>query len=202
MLTTSSETERAVTVTGARKRPGAPTALRGNQGNGLKATDPKATDKEPMMTELHSIDSARIALRALVDEYALASDTTDIERFGSLFTPDAEFVMSTPGSAESVTLRGREQVKFGPSGNQMFERTFHAVHNQVVDVDRAHAAGVTYCTARHLLRKADGGLEVILAPILYHDEYEFTSQGWKFSRRELEWTWIERAPAEPPAPWW
>jgi hypothetical protein len=43
---------------------------------------------------------------------------------------------------------------------------------------------------------------VILAPIRYHDEYELTDEGWKFSRRELEWTWIERSPAEPPVPWW
>lgn len=154
------------------------------------------------MTELQTIDSARIALRALVDEYALASDTADIERFGSLFTPDAEFVTTVPGSTESVTLRGREQVKFGPSGNQMFERTFHAVHNHIVDVHDAHATGITYCTARHLLRKSDDSLEVILAPIQYRDEYDLTDEGWKFSRRELEWTWIERMRAEPPAPWW
>jgi hypothetical protein len=154
------------------------------------------------MTDLQSLDSARIALRALVDEYALASDTADIERFGSLFIPDAEFVSSLPGSAESITLRGRDQVKYGPSGNQMFERTFHAVHNHIVDVDDGRATGITYCTARHLLRKADGSLEVILAPIQYRDDYELTDEGWKFSRRQLEWTWIERMPAEPPAPWW
>ena len=154
------------------------------------------------MTELNSIDSARIALRALVDEYALASDTADTERFASLFTADADFILSVPGSTESVTLHDREQVKFGPSGNHVFERTFHAVHNQVVDVDGSRATGVTYCTARHLSRKADDSLEVILAPILYRDEYELTSDGWKFSRRELEWTWIERVPAEPPSPWW
>jgi ketosteroid isomerase-like protein len=154
------------------------------------------------MPQRNSVDSARVALRALVDEYALASDTADIERFGSLFTPDAEFVLSTPGTTETVTLRGREQVKYGPSGNQMFERTFHAVHNHIVDVDGDRATGLTYCTARHLLRKADDSLEVILAPIQYHDEYGLTDDGWKFSRRELEWTWIERRPAEPPAPWW
>jgi SnoaL-like domain len=154
------------------------------------------------MTELHSADSARIALRALVDEYALASDTADTERFGSLFTPDAEFITSLPGSTESVTLRGRDQLKYGPSGNQMFERTFHAVHNHIADIDGNRAKGLTYCTARHLLRKPDGTLEVIVAPIQYRDEYELTDQGWKFSRRELEWTWIERIPAEPPAPWW
>jgi len=159
-------------------------------------------DEELIMTELQSIDSARIALRALVDEYALASDTADLERFGSLFTLDGEFVTSPPGSSDSVTLRGREQVKYGPSGNQMFERTFHAVHNHIVEFDGDHAKGTTYCTARHLLRKADDSLEVILAPILYRDEYELTDEGWKFSRRELEWTWIERSPAEPPAPWW
>lgn len=126
----------------------------------------------------------------------------DIERFGSLFTLDGEFVTSPPGSTESVTLRGREQVKFGPSGNQMFERTFHAVHNHIVDVSGDRATGITYCTARHLLRKADGNLEVILAPIHYRDEYALTDEGWKFARRELEWTWIERRPAEPPTPWW
>lgn len=149
-----------------------------------------------------AIETARVALRALVDEYALASDTGDVERFGSLFAPDGEFVTSTPGSSESVTLRGREQVKFGPSGNQMFEQTFHAVHNHVVDVDGDHAKGITYCTARHLLRKADNSLEVILAPIHYVDEYALTDDGWKFARRELTWTWIERLPAEPPTPWW
>ncbi|GAB7069412.1 nuclear transport factor 2 family protein [Mycobacterium hodleri] len=154
------------------------------------------------MPQLDSVDSARVALRALVDEYALASDTADLERFGSLFTLDAEFVLSTPGTAETVTLRGRDQVKYGPSGNQMFERTFHAVHNHVIAVDGDHATGLTYCTARHLLRKADDSLEVILAPIQYHDDYRLTDEGWKFSRRELEWTWIERRPAEPPAPWW
>ena len=154
------------------------------------------------MTELNSINLARIALRALVDEYALASDTADTERFASLFTPDADFVLSTPGSTESVTLHGRDQIKMGPSGNALFERTFHAVHNHVVHVDGSRATGVTYCTARHLLRKADGSLEVILAPILYRDEYEMTDGGWAFSRRELEWTWIERVPAEAPAPWW
>jgi SnoaL-like protein len=147
-------------------------------------------------------DSARIALRALADEYALASDTADFERFGSLFAVDAEFVASVPGSRESVSVHGRDQIKFGPSGNQVFERTFHAVHNQIVDVDGDHAKGITYCTARHLLRKADGSLEVTLAPILYHDEFELTDEGWKFSRREIEWTWIERVPAEPPTPWW
>ena len=64
------------------------------------------------------------------------------------------------------------------------------------------ARGTTYCTARHLLRTADDRLEVIVAPIRYLDEYEFTDDGWKFARRELVWTWIERRPAEPPAPWW
>ena len=148
------------------------------------------------------MSSARVALRALVDEYGVASDEADLERFGSLFTEDGEFVTSPPGSDESVTLRGRAQVKYGPSGNQMFERTFHAVHNHVVDVDGDHATGVTYCTARHLLRKADGSLEVILAPIQYCDDYAMTADGWKFARRELVWTWLERHPAEPPAPWW
>lgn len=165
------------------------------------ATTEDDTNGIPMPT-LHSIDSARIQLRALVDEYALASDTADVERFGSLFTEDAEFVTSVPGSADAVTLRGREQVKYGPSGNQMFEKTFHAVHNQIVEVDGDHATGITYCTARHLLRKPDDSLEVILAPIHYRDEYALTDDGWKFARRELEWTWIERGPAESPAPWW
>lgn len=155
-----------------------------------------------MTTSSEKLDSARIQLRALVDEYALASDTADLDRFGSLFTVDAEFVTSPPGATDSVTLRGRDQVKHAPSGNQMFEQTFHAVHNQVVTVDGSRATGITYCTARHLLRTADDGLEVILAPIRYHDEYALTESGWKFARRELEWTWIERRPAEPPAPWW
>lgn len=154
------------------------------------------------MTEQQSIDSTRVALRALVDEYALASDTADFDRFASLFTSDGEFVTSLPGSDESVTLRGRDQVKFAPSGNQMYERTFHAVHNHIVDIDGDSAKGVTYCVARHLLRKADGSLEVIVAPIQYIDEYALTEDGWKIARRELEWTWIERLPAEPPAPWW
>ena len=150
------------------------------------------------MTELRSIDAARVALRALVDEYAVASDTLDGERYASLFTPDAEFVTKTP----PLTLHGREEIKLGPSGNKIFEQTLHAVHNHVVDIHGDHANGITYCTARHLLRNKDDSLEVILAPIRYRDEYELTEDGWKFSRRELEWTWIERIRAEPFRQWW
>jgi hypothetical protein len=57
-------------------------------------------------------------------------------------------------------------------------------------------------TARHLLRKAYGSLEVVAAPIQYVDAYALTEDGWKFTRREIRWTWIERVPAEPPVPWW
>ncbi|OBB17670.1 hypothetical protein A5761_09960 [Mycolicibacterium setense] len=150
-----------------------------------------------------SINEVRVELRALIDEYALASDSQDIERFGSLFTEDAEFVTTPPGQAEKVTLVGRDQVKLSPGGNSLFEQTFHGVHNHIVDVQGDHATGITYCTARHLLRnKEDDSLEVILAPIRYHDNYVRTVDGWKISRRELEWTWIERTPVAPFSQWW
>lgn len=152
--------------------------------------------------ELDGITAARVDLRALVDEYAMASDTGDLDRFGALFTENGQFIAATPGSDEAVVLQGTEQVKYGPRGNQMFERTFHAVNNHVVEVTGDTASGTTYCTAHHLLRHGDDRLEVIVAPILYRDDYERTDAGWKFRRRELQWTWLERRPAQDPAPWW
>ena len=155
-----------------------------------------------MTTDFEDITAARVDLRALVDEYALASDTGDLDRFGALFTENGQFIAATPGSDEPMVLQGTEQVKYAPSGNQMYERTFHAVNNHVVEVTGDTASGTTYCTAHHLLRHDDGSLEVIVAPILYRDDYERTDEGWKLRRRELQWTWLERRTAHDPAPWW
>jgi ketosteroid isomerase-like protein len=138
---------------------------------------------------------ARLELRALVEEYAAAGDAFDNDRYAACFTVDAEFVTTTP----AMVVRGRDEIGRIPDINGVFEQTFHAVHNHHVEIHGDTATGITSCTARHLLRRDDGTFEVILTPIRYRDEYLRTEEGWKFTRREILFTWFERLTVDPTA---
>jgi SnoaL-like domain len=143
---------------------------------------------------------ARLALRRLVDEYSIAGDSFDNERYAALFTADASFPATVAGADEPfIAAHGTEEIAKVPDANRVFEQTFHAVGNHIVDIEGDRATGVVYCVARHLLRRADGGLESLVLPIRYHDEYALTDSGWKFASRSIELTWIERATVDPDA---
>ena len=91
-------------------------------------------------------------------------------------------------------LVGVEQILRGLRSVERYRATFHAVHNQTLDLSGDEASGETYCVANHLLeregqpRKLDWGIR-------YQDRYRRGTDGaWRLSRRELIVDWEQELP--------
>jgi SnoaL-like domain len=143
----------------------------------------------------------RMDLRRLVDEYAIAADGFENERYAGLFTEDATFTATAAGATEPfITAHGRAEIARVPDANRVFEQTFHDVANHVVEIDGDRATGVVYCLGRHLLPASESGVqEALVLPVRYYDEYVKTDAGWRFASRRIQFTWIERATVDPAA---
>lgn len=138
-----------------------------------------------------------LALKALVEEYASTADTRDYDGYRQLFAPDAVFTGRAPGAdKEFMQVHGSDEIGQMLHANDAFTQTFHAIHNFRCTVDGDRATGVTYCVARHY-RETDSGADVVIVPLRYHDAYVRTSGGWRFSSREICFTWAEKAVADP-----
>ncbi|CAB4934021.1 unannotated protein [freshwater metagenome] len=139
--------------------------------------------------------AARLALRALADEYAWRTDEYDYDGYAELFTPDAELSSVNPGETEPFFLaKGTEELRGVVHGNDQFARTFHAVENHRIhhlDLEAGTASGVIYCTAHHLIEREGEVPQTLIMLIRYHDEYALTSDGWKFTNRCLRMQWVE-----------
>lgn len=135
--------------------------------------------------------TARVELRALVDEYAWVTDAYDYKGFADLFFPDGEFSAVNPGEQEPFFhVRGQDALREVVHGNDQFDRTFHAVQNHLCVVDGSTATGVTYCTAHHLMLDGEYPQTLVML-IRYNDAYGLTEDGWRFASRRLEFAWIE-----------
>ena len=91
-------------------------------------------------------------------------------------------------------LVGVEQILRGLRSVERYRATFHAVHNQTLDIAGDEATGETYCVANHLLeregqpRKLDWGIR-------YQDRYRRGADGaWRLARRELIVDWEQESP--------
>jgi hypothetical protein len=138
----------------------------------------------------------RLDLRALVDEYALAVDGRDADRFAGLFTPTGELAIYEPGEPDPViTYRGPEELRTVMKLLATYSTTFHVMANHTCTVRGASAQGRTYCLAHHLTEAARHGQDTLML-IVYRDNYEKAGGTWRFSRREVRRQWTELHSAE------
>jgi hypothetical protein len=138
-----------------------------------------------------------IALNALVVNYAVAADNKDYDGYAALFLPEGTITGRVVGATEPfVHVQGRDAISAVLHGNDAFVQTFHGIENHRCEVNGDSATGITYCLARHY-RETDGAAEVIIAPLRYYDDYVRTPDGWRFAAREIHFTWIEKAVADP-----
>lgn len=130
----------------------------------------------------------RLALAELAARYAVAVDRRDPDLLRRLFADDATVLLpeSLAGAYRLVTDPAR---LLDPLGR--FERTRHTVAQQVVEVDGDTATGETYGEAHHLYRRGDELRDYVLA-LRYLDMFVRTTQGWRFSRRELVVDWAAK----------
>lgn len=138
------------------------------------------------MSDTQSV-ADRFEIATLCAEATDAVTMRDYDRVASLFT--AEGAMRWPHIDREFV--GREEIRAGIEwGQGLWEFFVQHVHPGVVLLDGDTAVGRTYIQEFGRLR--DGGSHANYA--LYHDRYQRTPDGWKFSERVYEVRYVDSSP--------
>jgi ketosteroid isomerase-like protein len=135
----------------------------------------------------------RVEIEALRGEFTDAAMMRDRARLASLFTPDG--VLRMPNiPAEQI---GREQIRAGGERLQaQWEFFVQTTHPGTIVLDGDTATGRAYI--QELARARDGRQGLNYA--IYHDRYQRTPEGWKFTERVHEVRYLDTTPLAGSAP--
>ena len=135
----------------------------------------------------------RVQIEALRGEFTDAVMMRDYDRGASLFTPDG--VVRIPHI--NAELAGREQLRAGGERLQgLWEYFVQTTHPGAIQVEGDTASGRAYIS--ELIRFRDGKSELNYA--IYHDRYQRTGDGWKFTERIYEVRYLDHSPLRGSAP--
>ncbi|MEU4704350.1 nuclear transport factor 2 family protein [Nonomuraea dietziae] len=146
------------------------------------------------MSDIRAI-ADRVEIEALRAEVTDAVMMRDYDRVASLFTPEG--AMRWPHIDKEFV--GREAIRAGVEwGQGLWEFFVQNVHPGVIRLEGDTASGRAY--VQEFGRMRDGGSHLNYA--LYHDRYQRTPDGWKFSERVYEVRYLDPTPlagSPPPA---
>ncbi len=144
------------------------------------------------MSDLEVI-ADRVEIEALRGEFTDAAMMRDYDRLTSLFTPDG--ALRIPDA--NVGLAGREEIRaWGERVPAVVDYFVQTTHPGTIRLDGDTASGRAYiCELIHL---RDGSSHVNYA--IYHDRYQRTSHGWKFTERVFEIRYLDTTPLAGSAP--
>jgi LUD domain/SnoaL-like domain len=129
----------------------------------------------------------RVEIEALRGEFTDAAMMRDRVRLAALFTADG--VLSMPNIP--VELVGREQIQAGGERLQaQWDFFVQNTHPGSIQLDGDTATGRTYI--QEIARTLDGRQGLNFA--IYHDRYQRTPDGWKFSERVCEVRYLDTSP--------
>jgi ketosteroid isomerase-like protein len=135
----------------------------------------------------------RVEIEALRGEFTDAIMMGDYDRLASLFTHDGAVRMPYIG----VDLASRQEVRAGIERMQAQLGYFvQTTHPGSIQLKGDTASGRTYIC--ELIRLRDGRSELNYA--LYHDRYQRTADGWKFTERTYEIKYLDHSPLAGSAP--
>ena len=135
----------------------------------------------------------RVEIEALRGEFTDAVMMRDRARLASLFTPDGALRMPNI-PAEMV---GREQIRTGGERLQsQWDFFVQNTHPGTIQLDGDTATGRAYI--QELARTRDGRQGLNYA--IYHDRYQRTGDGWKFTERVYEIRYLDTSPLAGSAP--
>jgi ketosteroid isomerase-like protein len=121
----------------------------------------------------------RVEIEALRGEFTDAVMMRDYDRAASLFTPDGALRMPNI----PAELHGREQIRaWGRRVPDLVDFLLQNTHPGVIRLDGDTASGRAYM--QEVGRARDGRSELNYA--IYHDRYQRTGDGWKFTERVYE----------------
>jgi ketosteroid isomerase-like protein len=138
------------------------------------------------MSDLQAI-ADRVEIEALRGEFTDAAMMRDYDRLASLFTPAGALRMPNI----PAELVGQEQIRvWGPRVPTFVDFLVQNTHPGVILLDGDTASGRAYM--HEIGRTLDGRSELNYA--IYHDRYQRTSGGWKFTERVYEVRYHDTTP--------
>ena len=144
------------------------------------------------MSDLQAI-ADRVEIEALRGEFTDALMMGDYDRVASLFTQDGA-VRIPDINAEAA---GREEIRAGIERLQaLLDYFVQTTHPGTIQLDGDTASGRAYIA--ELGRFRDGRSELNYA--VYHDRYQRTGDGWKFTERVYEVRYLDTTPLAGSAP--
>jgi ketosteroid isomerase-like protein len=144
------------------------------------------------MSDLHAV-ADRVEIEALRGEFTDAVMMGDYDRVASLFTQDGA-VRIPDINAEAVS---REEIRAGIERLQgLWDYFVQTTHPGTIQLDGDTASGRAYIA--ELGRFRDGRSELNYA--VYHDRYQRTGDGWKFTERVYEVRYLDTTPLAGSAP--
>ncbi len=135
----------------------------------------------------------RVEIEALRGEYTDAAMMRDYDRMASLFTPGGALRMPNV----PVELVGREEIRgWGERVPALVDYLVQTTHPGMIQLDGDTASGRAYL--QELIRLRDGSSHLNYA--IYHDRYQRTGDGWKFTERVYEIRYLDTSPLAGSAP--
>ena len=135
----------------------------------------------------------RIQIEALRGEFTDAVMMRDYDRLASLFTPGG--ALRIPDA--NVELASREEIRaWGERVPAVVDYLVQTTHPGTIRLDGDAGSGRAYLC--ELIRLRDGSSHVNYG--IYHDRYQRTSHGWKFTERVYEIRYLDTTPLAGSAP--
>ena len=135
----------------------------------------------------------RVEIEALRGEFTDAAMMCDYDRLALLFTPDGALRMPNV----PVELVGREQIQAWRDRREALVDYFvQTTHPGTIQLHGDTASGRAYL--HEVIHLRDGSSHLNYA--IYHDRYQRTGDGWKFTERVYEIRYLDTTPLAGSAP--
>jgi ketosteroid isomerase-like protein len=139
-----------------------------------------------LMSDFQAI-ADRVEIEGLRGEFTDAVMMRDYDRAASLFTPDGTLRMPNI----PAELAGREEIRaWGERVPALVDYLVQTTHPGTIQLAGDTASGRAYL--QELGRTRDGRSELNYA--IYHDRYQRTGGGWKFTERVYEVRYHDTTP--------
>jgi ketosteroid isomerase-like protein len=139
----------------------------------------------------------RMALRDLVERYALAVDNRDLDTVVELFIDDGILLSHLmPGTEKTPLARqGHDELRrVLKLGLAQYMATTHVIGGHVIELAGDEATGDTTCIAHHVYQGDDVEIRLLVMAIHYEDRYRRQQGRWRFAERRLRLQWSEDRP--------
>ena len=129
----------------------------------------------------------RVEIEALRGEFTDAAMMRDYDRVASLFTPDGALRMPNI----PVELTGREQIRaWGERVPALVDFLVQNTHPGAIRLDGDTASGRVFIHELFSVRDGRSGENYAI----YHDRYQRTLDGWRFTERVYEIRYLDTTP--------